>query len=201
LSSLKKITKARLLQLIDELEKYPHDKVRILGQVGIVSMAVAVGTPVAATAVISGVTYLFGWPTAVKLFGWAAIGIGSGPAALIFGAAAALGYIAYAMTRLVHGGGLAEGRKAELLEKYREDVICMKAKENRRLVTGMDRTQFILSLRDLIDHDAIPVSNAFKMIELVEQGRISLSHASSLLQNLLSDKALGSIERLAKRIH
>lgn len=189
MATLPKMTKAKLLGLIDDLKNNPNDKLRILGDAGIVSMVIVVGTPTAASAVIHGVTSLFGLSAAAHLFGWmAAIGIGGSPLALIVGCASLLGLLAFAITRLVYGGGLAEGRKAELLEKYRSDVKIMEAKEESGSITDMDRTQFILSLRELINKDAIPINDAFKMIELVEQGRIPLSQASSMIQACLATK-------------
>jgi hypothetical protein len=92
------------------------------------------------------------------------------------------------MSRMIHNGGLAEGRARELLQKYREDSQKIKAKEESGNITDADRTQFILSLRELIDKNVISPEKAFKLIEQVEKGGISLYHASALIQALLYEK-------------
>jgi len=60
---LPKPSKERLIVLIDDLENNPNDKFRLLGDVGIASMA-ATGGPVASVAAIAGVKSIFGLPVA-----------------------------------------------------------------------------------------------------------------------------------------
>lgn len=89
---------------------------------------------------------------------------------------------------MIHGGGLSEGRKLELLQKYREDARSMEAKERSGNINDADRTHFILSMRELIDTDVISPDKAFKLIEQVEQGCIPLSQAFALIQALIAEK-------------
>lgn len=182
---LPKVSKGRLLALIDELRERPNDKLRVLGQVGIVSVTMT-GPPVASVAAIAGVKSVFGLSVAAHLFGWMPALLIAGPSLpLIIACASGLGLLAYAFTRLIHGGGVAEGRKAELLEKYKDQVKDIEAKEQAASVTDVDRTQFILSLRELINADAIPIASAFRMIEMVEAGRMPLSQAVSMTKACL----------------
>jgi hypothetical protein len=187
---LPKVSKDTLLKLIDGLKENPSDKLRVLGDVGIVSLA-ATGGQVASVAAIAGINSVFGLSTAAQLFGWMSVlGLGAPPMAFVLACASGLGLLAYAITRLIHGGGVAEGRKAELLEKYVDQVKAIEAKGQAALVTDVDRTQFILSLREIIDADAIPIDSAFRMIEMVEAGRMPLSQAVSLTKACLETKPL-----------
>jgi hypothetical protein len=187
-ATFQKPSKERLIKLIDDLERNPNDKVRLLGEV-LVMPLVATGGPAASVTVIVGIKSVFGLSTAVHLFGWmAALSITGPPLTLVLSCASGLGLLAYAITRLIHGGGIAEGRKAELLEKYRDELKAIESKDRALAITDTDRTRFILSLRELIDADAIPQSSAFKMIELVEIGRLPLSQAVSMINDCLETK-------------
>ena len=188
MAPLPKVSKERLLALIDELREKPNDKFRVLGEVGIVSVT-ATGAPVASVAAIAGVKSVFGLSAAAQLFGWMPTLLLTGPSLpVVIACASVLGLLAYALTRLVHGGGVAEGHKAALLEKYRIQVKDIEATEQAASVTDIDRTQFILSLRELIDADAIPIASAFRMIEMVEAGRMPLSQAVSMTKASLETK-------------
>jgi hypothetical protein len=185
---LPKVSKQTLLLLIDQLKEKPDDKFRILSQAGIVSVT-ATGAPLLSVVVITGFKSIFGLSAAAHLFGWMpALLVTGPPLVLILACASALGLCAYALTRLIHGGGMAEGRKAELLEKFKDQVKDMEAKERAASITEIDKTGFILSLREIIDADAIPIASAFRMIELVEAGRMPLSQAVSLTKDCLETK-------------
>lgn len=181
-----KPTKKQLLKLIDELEKRPDDKVRILGDAGVTVLSAGLGAAAAGTlAAAAGATSIFGVTTAASWLGVTLVA--ATPVGWIVGGAAVAGAAAYGVSRMIRGGGLAEGRKRELLQKYREDAQKMVAKENASNVTGDDRTRFIISLRELIDKNAIPPEQAFRLIEQVESGRIPLSQAFSLIRDLVQE--------------
>lgn len=183
-----KISKEKLEGLIDALQKNPNDKVRLLGEVGIVSIS-ASGASTAAVAAIAGVKSVFGLSFAAQIFGWAPALLLTGPSLpLLIGCASGLGLLAYALARLVRGGGSAEGHKAALLEKYRLQVKEVEAAEQSASITDADRTQFIISLRELINADAIPIASAFRMIEMVEAGRMPLSQAIAMSKACMETK-------------
>ena len=186
MTSSAKVTKAQLLKLIDELENNPSDKVRIMGDAGITIIGAGLGAAAATTlATAAGVTSIAGITTAA---GWVGLTVvAATPVGWIIGCAAMAGAAVYGASRLVRGGGLAEGRKAELLQGYREEARNIEAKERSGRITADDRTRFILSLRELIDKNAIPPTNAFRLIEQVEKGRIPLSQGFALIQGLLLD--------------
>lgn len=183
-----KVTKEQLLKLIDEIEKNPNDQARILGNSGITLIGVGLGAAAAGTlAAAAGATSIAGLTTAASWVGLTVVA--ATPVGWIIGSAAAAGAVAYGVSRLIRGGSLAEGRKAELLQGYREAARNVEAKERAGRIAAEDRTRFIISLRELIDRNAIPPTNAFRLIEQVELGRIPLTQAFTLIQGLLLDDA------------
>ncbi len=124
-----------------------------------------------------------------RIAGWLGVtAVSVTPVGWIIGAAAVGGAVAYGVSRIIHDGGLSEGRKRELLQKYKEDAQGIDAKEKSGSITDEDRTEFIISLRELIDKDAISPDKAIKLIEQVEQGRIPLSQAFALVQAILQER-------------
>ena len=187
MSSAGKPTKDQILRMIDDLKKKPDDKVRILGDVGITVVGIGLGAAAAGTlAGAAGVTSIWGLTTVA---GWLGVtAVSATPVGWIIGTAAAGGAVAYGISRMIHGGGLSEGRKLELLQKYKEDARNIEAKERSGSITDKDRTNFTISLRELVDKDAISPDKATKLIEQVEQGRIPLSQAIELVQAILQEK-------------
>lgn len=182
-----KVTKEQLLKIIDDIEKNPSDKLRILGDAGISLMGVGLGAAAAGSfAAAAGATSIAGLTTAASWVGLSVIA--ATPVGWIVGSALAGGTIAYGVSRLIRGGSLAEGRKAELLQGYREAANEIQAKERTGNISANDRSSFIISLRELIDKNAIPPVNAFRLIEQVEQGHIPLSQAFTLIQGLLLEE-------------
>lgn len=199
MSTNRNITKKQLLKMIDNLEKNPHDKVRILGDTGITLVGVGLGAAAAGTlASAAGVTSIWGLTTAAS---WIGISVVSAtPVGWVIGSAAVAGAAAYGVSRAIHGGGLAEGRKLELLQQYREAANNMEAKERAKGITETDKTEFIISTRELIDKDVISPEEAFELIEHVEQGRIPIAQAYQMIQNLLEEKQPATKEEFLSNI-
>ncbi len=187
MSSISKPTKQQLITIIDELKSNPNDKSRLLGDVGITVVGIGLGAAAAGTlASAAGATSIFGLTT---IGGWLGVSaVAATPVGWIIGAAAAAGAVAYGISRMIHDGGLSEGRKLELLQQYKEDAEHIDAKEKSGNITDKDRTGFIISLRELIDKEAISPDKAIKLIEQVEQGRIPISQALELVQGILQEQ-------------
>lgn len=186
-----KATKEQLLKMIDQLQKNPDDKVRLLGDTGITIVGAGLGAAAAGTvASAAGATSIFGLTTAASWFGVTAVA--ATPVGWIIGCAAVAGAAAYGVSRLVRDGGLAEGRKQELLQQYHEAANNMAAKERAGSITEKDKTAFIIAIRELIDKDVIAPEEATDLIEHVEQGRIPISQAFSMIESLLAE--LPSVE-------
>ena len=185
MSAPSKVTKTQLLKLIDDLEKKPEDKGRILGDIGITAVGAGLGVAAAGTAAAAvGATSIFGVTSAA---GWLGLTVvAATPVGWILGGAAAAGTVAYTVSRLIRNGGMSEGKKAELLNRYREEARLVAAKEEAGSIADSDRIRFIVALRDLISKDVIPPDVAFRFIEQVERGGLPISQALALIKDLLS---------------
>ena len=191
MSAPSKVTKTQLLKLIDDLEKKPEDKGRILGDIGITVVGAGLGVAAAGTvAAAVGATSIFGVTSAA---GWLGLTVvAATPVGWILGGAAAAGAAAYTVSRLIRNGGMSEGKKAELLNRYREEARLVAAKEEAGSIADSDRTRFIVALRELISKDVIPPDVAFRFIEQVERGGLPISQAFALISDLLSEVDLGA---------
>jgi len=186
MSNNPQVTKKQLLKIIDELEKKPHDKIRILGDAGITIVGMGLGAAAAGTlASAAGATSIWGLTTVA---GWLGVTtVAATPVGWVIGTAAAGGAAAYFISRMIHGGGLSEGRKKELLEEYKKSLSIIAAKENTGQITDTDRTNFIISIREIIDKNVVSPDEALKLIEEVEKGHIPLSQAFELIKSLLEE--------------
>lgn len=61
----------------------------------------------------------------------------------------------------------------------------MEAKERAVGVSQVDKSAFISSLREVIEKDVISVDRAFRLIEAVEVGRITVPDGYRLVNGLL----------------
>lgn len=187
MASGSKVTKQQLIKMIDELEKNPYDKVRILGDGGVTIIGAGLGAAAAgALASAAGVTSITGVTTVASWLGISAVA--ATPVGWIIGAAAAGGAVTYGISRLIRGGSLSEGRKKELLLKYKDDARAIEAKEQAGRITDEDKTRFIISIRELIEKNAITPAKAKDLIEYVENGRIAISEAFIMIQGLLTEQ-------------
>ena len=181
-----KLTKAQLVKLIDKLERAPEDKLRILGDFGITAIGAGLGAAAAGSlAAAAGATSIFGVTSVASWFGLTVVA--ATPAGWIIGGAAAASAAAYTVSRLIRDGGMTEGRKAELLTRYREESQKIAVKETAGNIASIDRTRFIVSLRELVSKDLVSPDVAFRFIEQVESGRLPISQALTLLSDLLTE--------------
>lgn len=170
--------------MIDDLEKHPHDKVRILAESGVTVIAAGLGAAGAGTlATAAGAKSIFAVSAVAS---WMGITVAlSTPVGWIVGTSVVSAATAYGIVRVLRNGAMAEGRKAELLTRYRTEAKTAEAKENSESVTPADRTAFVISLRELVEKNLIEPGNAFRLIEQVERGNIALSTAIRLIEALL----------------
>lgn len=186
MSTPNNITKEQLIKIIANLENKPEDRIRILGDAGITVLGTGLGVASAgAIATAAGATSIFGVTT---FAGWLGVtAVAATPVGWIIGCAAVAGGAAYGLSQLIRGGGLSEGRKLELLQKYKEEHRAMLSKERTGAVTEQDRISIIVSMRELIEKDQVTPEFALRLIEQVERGNISVSLAIEQLQELLAE--------------
>jgi hypothetical protein len=183
-----KITKKQLLKTIGDLQKNPNDRLRILGDVGIVATGMGMGTLAAGTlAGMAGATSIPAATAAASVFG---ITVATAtPVGWIVGAALIGSASFYGISRLMRNGALSEGKKQELLRAYQDRLREIEAKERTDSITPNDRNQFIVSLRELIEKNVLSPEKAFRLIKAVEDGRIPVSQAYNLVSAILQDNA------------
>lgn len=122
MSSEKTVSKKQLLKVIDELQKNPNDRVRILGDFGITGVGIGLGAAAAGTlAAMAGATAIPALTTAASWIGITAVA--ATPVGWVVGVGIAGGAVAFGMSRLIRGGGIAEGRKKELLQVYQDRYL------------------------------------------------------------------------------
>jgi len=99
-----KLTKIQVIKLIDELERRPVDKVRILGDVGITVVGAGLGAAAVGTvAATVGATSIFGVTSAASLIGVTLVS--ATPVGWILGGAVAAGAAA---GQAAHSGDLPQ---------------------------------------------------------------------------------------------
>lgn len=167
--------------MIDQLEKNPDDKLRILGDAGITVVGAGLGLAAAGTlASAAGATSL------LSLFGYSLVA--ATPVGWLVGSALAAGAVAYGVSRVIHDGGMAEGRRKELLIKYREEKNSMEAKERAGDISESDKTRFIIATREIVDKNIISPEDASELIKHVQQGDIPVSQAFLMIETLLGEQ-------------
>jgi hypothetical protein len=169
--------KAELLHLVNELEKHPSDRLRLLGDAGITAVGAAACGTAAMTLGASSLVTVAG----ISLFTVAA------PIGLVIGAGVAGAAVFYGISRLIHDGGKREAQMERLRQDYEKRVKEMEQAERRARVTEDDRTRFIVSMRPLIEQGRIPADTARRLIAAVESGKMPLSHAYEHLAALAGD--------------
>ena len=176
----KLLTKKQLLNFIDELQRKPSDRVRIFGDLGITALGGSLGVAAAGSAAaIAGATAVPALTTAASWLGLTLVA--TTPIGWLVGGAAAGGALAFGVSRLIHNGGISEGRRAELLLVYQQQLNDLQRKAVRtqeaKSTTVEDRNRFISALREIVEKNAITPTRALDLIEKVESGAISLSDA------------------------
>lgn len=178
----RKLSKEEILDLISKLKENPNAKYRILADLGIASAGAASAGAVAAIAGASVVP--LGWGlTAITGFGM----VVSAPVGLIAGAALAGGAATYGITQAVRFKARQQGKREQMLQQLDEILRDMDYAETKAQVTEKDKTEFILFLEEPIKLNLIASNDASDLIQLVENGQISLFEAYKLVQGILTE--------------
>lgn len=181
MSNNQKPTKEQLLKTIERLKQNPHDKVGILGDIGITA---------AGAAGAAGIAAFFGATTASIPIITALTGIGmvvAAPITLVAGAAVAGGATLYGISRLIKDGGFHEGKRDEMLREYEEKLRDIEVKERCSEVKKQDLTDFHVFLEDPLKLNLISAEDAYRLIQSVELGQIPLSEAYKLARQLFDN--------------
>lgn len=195
-------TKEQLLKTIEQLEKNPHDRGGILGEIGIVALGAAGAGSAAAvfgatTASIPLITALTGVSLAI-----------AAPVGLVAGAAVAGGAVAYGIAQLIKDGSLHEGKRQRILDECRERLKDIEKKERKAALNEDDKTRFHVFLKEPLRLNLISPDDAHQLMKTVENGQISLTEAYRLVESLFSgnqspntDKVVTSCPSCSQKLH
>jgi hypothetical protein len=170
MSANKTPTKEQILKSIEQLEKNPHDKLGILADIGIgVVGAAGAGAAVAA---FGGIPLLFGlWVVAP-------------PVGLVVGGAA-LGAAAIVGVKRIFEGNFNEGKQAEMLKNFKEQLRDIEDKERASNLKDSDKTKFIVSLKEPVRLNLISPKDAQDLIRAVESGQIAIKEAIKMVKDVI----------------
>jgi len=176
MSSNNNPSKEQILETIERLEQNPQDKLGILANIGIGAVG-AVGAG-AAVATFGGTSILFGLITLAP-----PVGLVVGGAAL--GAAALVG-----AKKFLFDGTFNEGKRAEILRQLREQLREVEAKERASNLRDVDKTKFILSLKEPVKLNLISPKDAQDLIKTVENGQIQIKEAIKMVEDIVKSATI-----------
>ena len=186
----KKLKKKEILQLISKLKQNPNAKYRILADLGITGAGMTGAGAVAAVAGASVVP--IGWGiTALTGFGIAV----AAPVGLVAGAAIAGGAVTYSVTQAIRFKARQHGKREQMIQQLSEMLRDISYAETKSQATDEDRTRFIIFLEEPIRLGLIGSNDASDLIQLVENGQISLFESYSLVKDILQEFELNLGER------
>lgn len=171
MSANKTPTKDQILKAIQQLEKKPHDKLGILGDIGI--GVVGAASAGAAVAAFGGTSLLFGLVALAP-----PVGLVVGGAAL--GAAALVG-----AKRMLFDGTFDQGKQAEMLKRLKEQLIDVEGKERGSKLEDSDKTKFIVSLKEPVRLNLVSPKDAQDLIEAVESGQMTIKEAITMVKDVV----------------
>ncbi|NEO99343.1 MAG: hypothetical protein F6K58_11805 [Symploca sp. SIO2E9] len=175
MSGNKTPTKEQIIKAIKQLENNPHDKVKILSDVGI-GVVGAAGAGAAA--------FAFGGGAVSILFGLVALPY-TAPIGLVLGAAALGGAALLGAKKVFFEGTYDEGKKAEMLRQLEEQKKEIEAKERTSKLGDSDKTKLIIFLKEPVGLDLISPKDAQDLISAVESGRMELKEAYKLVEDVI----------------
>lgn len=175
--SEQKRSKQELLDAINKL-KTEGDSGVFLADIGAVGIG-AVGGGAAA--------FAFGGGVAPALFGLVAVPFVA-PLAVIAGGTLLGGAALFGVKRALMDGTYHEGKKAEVIRQMEDERREIEKKERRDSVKKTDKNKFHIFLEQPIKLDLITPEDAQNLMELVETGKMAISEAYKVVEDILSEK-------------
>ena len=151
-----------------------------------------------ASAAVAGASVVpIGWGiTALTGFGIAV----AAPVGLVAGAAIAGGAATYGVTQAVRFKARQHGKREQMIQQLNEILRDVSYAETKAQTTDADKTRFIIFLEEPIRLGLISPNDASDLIQLVENGQISLFEGYRLVKDILQEfKSDSGEEKILKR--
>jgi hypothetical protein len=180
--SYNKFSKEEISQLISKLQTDSKAKYQILTDVGIAGAGMAGAGAVATvtgTSIVPigwGITALTGFVTVV-----------AAPVGLVVGAAVVGGVATYGITQAVRFKAYQHGKRDQLIQQLIEMLRDMDYYQTKAQTTKADKTRFSLFLEEPVKLGLISPESASELIQLVENGSITLFEAYRLVKDILQE--------------
>lgn len=177
-----KFSKEEISQLISKLQTDSKAKYQILTDVGIAGAGMAGAGAVATvtgTSIVPigwGITTLTGCVTLV-----------AAPVGLVVGAAVVGGVATYGITQAVRFKAYQHGKRDQLIQQLIEMLRDMDYYQTKAQTTKADKTRFSLFLEEPVKLGLISPESASELIQLVENGSITLFEAHRLVKDILQE--------------
>jgi hypothetical protein len=177
-----KFSKEELSQLISKLQTDSKARYQILTDVGIAGVGMAGAGAVATvtgTSIVPigwGITALTGFVTVV-----------AAPVGLVVGAAVVGGVATYSITQAVRFRAYQHGKRDQLIQQLIEMLRDMDYYQTKAQTTKADKTRFSLFLGEPVKLGLISPESAYELIQLVENGSITLFEAYRLVKDILQE--------------
>jgi hypothetical protein len=109
------------------------------------------------------------------------------PVGLVAGAALAGGVAAYGVTQAVRLKARQHGKREQMIQQLKELLRDASYQEIKSQTTDADKTRFILFLEEPVKLNLMSSEDASDLIQLVENGQITLFEAYRLVKDILEE--------------
>ncbi len=175
-----KLSKEQILQLIDELRKNPSNYYQIITDLGATGAGIAGG--IAAFAKTSFVQV--GWGITALTGAYIPVAPST---KLVVGASVVGGALTYATLQAVRFKARQYGKREQMLQQMEEKRRDIEYEEQKSETTEAEKLQFILFLKEPVRLELVSSRDASDLIQLVMDGKITLSEAYKLVEAILKD--------------
>ena len=181
---MRKVTKSQLIKALDKLEKNPDSKEKLLGKIGVIGIGSSLGAAAAGSvAAVTGVTSITGITTAASWLGISIVSVT--PIGWVVGGAAVGAAVVYGFSKMISSGSYTEGKLNEIKSQIHSQIKEVERLEEEEKISEDDINAFHIFLKQPIKADIIEPTKAQKLIHGVESGRIKLSLAYQLVENIV----------------
>lgn len=173
---------------LEKMKKSRRDRIGILGELGVTGLGVAGGIAASgAAAAAAGAATIFGSTTLASIFG--GVLVTTTPVGWVIGSAMAGGALAYAVAKLVRGGGKYDALKQVSIRELEERIQLLRKKARWSLRREPKVRKIIDGLELLVANAHISQDKATALLEAIEKKHLRPAEAFNWIQALIEEKA------------